>query len=306
MLRIFFITCIISILSNVLVSQQAHAYFFFQEDPETTESDNPPNNTNVSIQRSEIDIAKPISVFEQQKQDLSHYLPKEKKQNLQAGDSEYIIVEQTHSTQNSKGVAILIPDWQTDFTTPKGINFLRKTLPEHGWSTISVQAPSKPNNYPSMALKSEQFIDENKAALMPYQNELKSLITAVMEKAKNYPGIFLVITEGSQAAMLINLYKNNTNLAPTAFVILSAGMYTDLENDSFAKNIAQTNIPVLDLILKKDSNKVLENAKLRKKYALKEMKVVYRQKALTNIYPGYYPEQTLLTEINGWLKSIGW
>lgn len=308
MIRILFITALFYLIPNILGYNQAQAYFYFAEEeasePEKVDEDK--KQPSKSIQRSDIKIIKPVSSFEQQKQDLTHYLSASKTQSIKAGDSEYIIIEESSSTQNNKGVAILIPDWQQGVANPKAMNFLRINLPDAGWSTISVQSPNKPMNYPSMALTKEERIEQNKAALMPYQNELKSLVTAVMEKAKNYPGIFLVITEGSQAAILIDLYKNNQNLSPAALITLSAGMYSELENDTFAKNIAMSELPVLDLILKKDRNSVLENAMLRKKYATKELKVYYRQKSLHNMVPGYYPEQTLLTEINGWLKTIGW
>lgn len=309
MLRILFITTLLYLIPNILGHNQAQAYFYFAEEegaaePEKVDEDK--KQPSKSIQRSDIKIVKPVSSFEQQKQDLTHYLSGSKTQSIKAGDSEYIIIEESSSTQNNKGVAILIPDWQQGVANPKAMNFLRKNLPDAGWSTISVQSPNKPMNYPSVALTKEERIEQNKAALMPYQNELKSLVTAVMEKAKNYPGIFLVITEGSQAAILIDLYKNNQDLSPAALITLSASMYSELENDTFAKNIAMSELPVLDLILKKDRNSVLENAMLRKKYATKELKVYYRQKYLHNMVPGYYPEQTLLTEINGWLKTIGW
>ena len=309
LLRILFITALFYLIPNILGYNHAQAYFYFAEEEEAAETekvDEDKKQPSKSIQRSDIKIVNPVSSFEQQKQDLTHYLSGSKTQSIKVGDNEYIIIEETSSTQNNKGVAILIPDWQQGVANPKAINFLRKNLPDAGWSTISVQSPNKPMNYPSAASTKEERIEQNKTALMPYQNELKSLVTAVMEKANNYPGIFLVITEGSQAAMLIDLYTSNQSLLPAALITLSAGMYSEVENDSLAKNIAMSELPVLDLILKKDRNTVIENAMLRKKYVNKELKADYRQKSLHNMVPGYYPEQTLLTEINGWLKTIGW
>jgi len=306
--RILLITAFFSLLPHILGISQAHAFFSFQEEKtaETDGQENEEQNSSVTLQRSDIKIARPISTFEQQKQDLNHYLSKDKVELLKAGDSEYTLIKGTSSTKNDKGVAILIPDWQQGLTNPKALNFLREELPNHGWATLSIQPPNKPKGYPSLASTQSELAEQNKAALMPYKNELKSLMMEVMKKARDYPGIFLVVTQGSQAAMLIDLYKDNEDLQPTAFVILSASMYSPMENDTFAYNIAVSQLPILDLVLKRDSRLVLENAVLRKKYTTKELKVFYRQKTLSNIIPGYYPEQTLITEINGWLKTIGW
>jgi len=297
--RTFLVTAAFYLLSNFLGFSQAHAFYFFEEENTNLE-------TSKSFQRSELIIPPPVSSFHLQKQDLNRYLSNEEMELIKTDESEYALIKAASTTRNDKGIAILIPDWQQGLTNPKALNFLRKELPNQGWATFSVQSPRKPKNYPALLSIESELAEQNKTALMPYTNELKNLIAEVMKKARNYPGIFLVITQGSQAAMLIDLYKNNEDLAPSALVILSAGMYSTIENNTFAHNIATSSLPVLDLVLKRDNTLVLENAKLRKQYVNKEFKTLYRQKQLTNMLPGYYPEQTLITEINGWLKSIGW
>jgi hypothetical protein len=213
---------------------------------------------------------------------------------------------ETSTTQNNKGVAILLPEWQQNAINPKAINFLRKGLPDKGWTTISVQAPNMPDNYPSHALKLSERTEENNKILAPYKKKLQTLMTAVMEQAKNYPGIFLVIAQGSHAAILIDIYEENGDIKPTALVMLSSYMFTDAANEHFAQNVALSELPVLDLFLKKDHPRAKSSAQLRQKYSNKEMKTSFRQKQLYNFNTGYYPKETLLREINGWLKSIGW
>lgn len=311
MSRIICIVVILFCIPQLLELNKAQAFFYAEENEKSEETpssetdEGAPNQTK-SIQRSEIDIVKPISTFKQHNNDLTHYLSTSKTQSINTDEHEYIIVEATSNTQSNKGVAILMPDWQNGLTNPKAMNFLRKSLPNKGWSVISVQSLNKPYKYPSSALTLKDRQEQNKAALMPYTNELKSLLVKVMDKAKNYPGIILTISEGSQATILMDLYKNNSTLAPTAVVSLSGGILSTVENENFAKNIAQSPLPFLDLLLKNDSSKVIQNASLRKKYSVKEMKHSYRQKTLQNIHSGYYPEYTLLSEIIGWLKTIGW
>lgn len=284
----------------------AHAFLAEEEPPSSENDNNKTDGSSQTLQRSDIKIPQPISPFIQQKQDLTHYLSDKNTQVVKVDQNEYIIIEETSTTSNNKGVAILIPDWQQGLTNPKAMNFLQASLPSLGWSTISVQSPNKPNAYPSNASTIKESAKQNKMALEFYKAEVEGLLMEVMKKARNYPGIFLVITQGSQAAILVDIYKDKQELSPAALVTLSAGMYSTIENKAFAYNIATSSLPVLDLILQKDSNNVIENAALRKKYAAKEFKTLYRQKQLTNMMPGYYPEHTLLQEINGWLKSIGW
>jgi len=295
-----------------MVFNTAHAYYFSPQEEEqeaVEEKEQAPeseNKTPTSMQRSSIKIAPPINSFEQKKRDLKHFLTADKAQSLLAGTEEYVIVEESSFTQNTKGIAILLPDWQQGLTNPKAINFLRKELPHLGWNTLSIQPPNMPSGYPSMLSDKTLRIEANKKSLEMYQEKLKILITSVMEKAKNSPGIFLVITQGAHAGMLTELYKNESELLPTVMVLLSANMSSVEENHRFARDLAMSEVPTLDLILRRDNKAVLENAVLRKKFATKEMKVYYRQTQLTNMYSGYYPEQPLLTEINGWLKTIGW
>lgn len=309
-MRALFFICFIYSAPSLLALNTADAYFYFtpQEEAEetTTETSEGEKNTTTIIQRSAIKIAPPTNAFKQKKQDLKHYFSNDKAQSLLAGTEEYVIIEEQSFTQMNKGVAILLPDWQQGLTNPNAINFLRKELPHSGWNTLSIQPPNMPSDYPSMLSDKKARIEANEKALKTYQATLKNLMTSVMEKARNSPGIFLVITQGSHAAMLTKLYKEDASLKPTAIIMLSGNMSSMEESNRFAKDLAMSDIPTLDLILQRDNKTVLNNAILRKKLATREMKVYYRQTQLYNVHSGYYPKQPLLIEINGWLKTIGW
>ena len=120
------------------------------------------------------------------------------------------------------------------------------------------------------------------------------------------PGLFIFISEGNNAGLITEIINQEGSTIPNALVILSAYRETEKENLRFAKNIAMTEIPVLDLILSKDNPRVKPSATLRKTQTEKELKVIYRQKLIHNLTPNYYPEVALTKEIRGWLKSIGW
>jgi len=311
MLRRFTFICLF-VIPLFLVVNSSHAFEEEEKNKSEQNSDESdaekgkiPDSTQKK-QRSDIAIIAPIVKFSQQKEDLNHYLPESILKPILVGPDEYTTLVETSKTQNNKGVAILLPEWQQNATNPKAINFLRKALPDKGWTTMSVQAPNMPANYPSHALKLSERIEENNKILTQYKEKLQTLMTAVMEQAKNYPGIFLVIAQGNHAALLVDIYEESPEIKPTAFVMLSSFMFTDTANERFAQNLAFSELPVLDLFLKKDHPKANNSALLRKKYTNKEMKTSFRQKQLYNFNTGYYPKETLLREINGWLKSIGW
>ena len=127
-----------------------------------------------------------------------------------------------------------------------------------------------------------------------------------MKKVASMPGIFIFVTEGNNASFIVDIVNQEDVDKPNAIIFLSAFKETVDENNNFAKNLAMTEIPVLDLYLSKDNRHVHPSAVLRKKQADKELKIMYRQKMIHNFTPNYYPEMTLAKEIQGWLVSIGW
>jgi hypothetical protein len=253
-----------------------------------------------------VDVPLPVSTDELNARDINHYIEPQTVTPLLVGAKEVITLITTDTSYNSKGVAILLPDWQQMATNPKGLNFLRKKLPDQGWTTISIQPPSRPENYPSQALKASVQEDENSKILEDYQEELSQIMAAVMKKASEYPGIFIVITQGNHGALLTDLYQKGKNESPSAFIVLSSYMPTLAANQQYARALSETDFPVLDLYLSKDHPLAKSSADLRLTATKKAMKAYYRQAELKNIKPGYYPETNLVSAINGWLTKVGW
>ncbi|OUR75639.1 hypothetical protein A9Q75_17545 [Colwellia psychrerythraea] len=256
-------------------------------------------------------IKKPIELTKQYKEDLKHYLSSDEVKPLLAGPDDYLTLVKRYTSANSKGVAILLPDWQQGATNPKAINYLRNVLPAKGWSTIAIQPSKKPEGYPSSAITVAEQKKENQLALKEYKSKLNSMINAVMNTAKEYPGIVLVIAQGNNAAFLVDLYNQDGSQRPNALIMLSSYRQSNHAlvnnvNEHFAHQLALTELPVLDLYLKHDNPLVLSTAAQRKAFSTQEMKVYYRQRQLNNTVTGYYPEEELLIQINSWLKAIGW
>lgn len=260
-------------------------------------------------------IPSPISVEQQHKEDLTHYLPANRVAPILAGPDDYLTLVSENTSVNNKGVAILLPDWQQGAVNPKAINFLRKTLPNQGWTTISIQPANKPKGYPSKALKISEQQQANKVIIDEYKAKLTALINAVLTKSKESPGIVIIIAQGNHGGMLVDIFdqqsENQNSTAPNALILLSSYLLNSSElldetNTEFAKKLAYSEYPILDLYLKHDNPIVLNKASQRLAMARQDLKAYYRQRQINNTATGYYPEQELLTQINSWLKSIGW
>lgn len=240
---------------------------------------------------------------QQHNEDLARYV--DNSEPLLVGLEKYTMIKNSSNTANNKGVMILIPDWQQPATTPKAIHYLQKALPNHGWATMTIQPMDKPAGYPSTAIKAVERKEENEKILTEYKKKLSAIYQAIIEKAKLMPGIFVVISEGNHAALFIDILADE-NEQPHAMIMLSSYRELPSENTLFSQNLAMSEFPVLDLFLKKDNRKVLTSAMQRRKQTNQEMKVDFRQRKLNNFYTGYYPQEILLKEIKGWLKSMGW
>ena len=269
------------------------------DNPDSTKSDN-------AAHQHQAIIKAPIDAFTQQQQDIEHYLATEEISSLLVGSEKYLIATNKHTTAINKGVMVLIPDWQQSIATPNALNQLREEIPKYGWTTITLHPPHKTNNYPSQALLAAERKTENSESLTRYSKKLADIMLAVIEQAKGYPGVIIIVAEGSHAALLLDVYQQNLLATPSAIVMLSSYMPTIAANNKIAQQLAVTDYPILDLYLKRDNRLVLANAKLRKDSAKREMKVYYRQKQLNNRVTGYYPKKTLAKEIIGWLSSVGW
>ena len=125
-----------------------------------------------------------FALLELHKKDLNHYLQPEEVTSLLAGPNDFITLIKESEVANNKGVAILLADWQQTATTPKGINFLRNEMPKQGWTTISIQPPAKPENYPSNALDLADRQKENAEIIKNYQSELSKILEAVIAISK--------------------------------------------------------------------------------------------------------------------------
>ena len=315
-LKLAVIVLLLTGVNYKVLAQQDEEVTEKQEVTEATSDKKEPLDPKATPKSKAVKIPSPTSLIQQYKEDLKHYLSADKVKDLLAGPDDYITLITESTSVNNRGVAILLPDWQQGATNPKAINFLRNKLPLEGWTTITIQPTSKPENYPSKALEIAEQQKQNKTTLDDYKMKLGTMINAVIAQATELPGIVIIIAQGNHGAMLVDLLDQENEqatvtTAPNALILLSSYLLNSHElidetNTGFAKKLAYSEYPVLDLYLKYDHPIVLNKTKQRLDLSKKEMKVYYRQRQLNNNATGYYPEQELLTQINSWLKAIGW
>lgn len=249
-------------------------------------------------------LVPPADYFSQQQDDIKHYL--NQVTETLVGTQSHALLEQKSNTPINKGTVLLLPDWH-DFIAPaQHLAYLAKTLPDMGYTTISIQPPAMPENYPSTAITEEERATQNKALLDDYLRQLQALMVNVMEKAQQQQGAILVATAGSNAGFLMSLYQEAAIPVPQAFIMLSAYQLTDQQDLAFAKAVSESELPTLDLYLKHDNMRVEPSVNMRQKESTRNLKVEYRQYKLNNFATGYYPQENTRKAIEGWLASMGW
>lgn len=73
--------------------------------------------------------------------DLARQLPPAEVLSLQAGDESFMVLWQPANVAEPKGLVILLPSAGESADWPHGIGPLRRSLPDHGWHTLSLSLP---------------------------------------------------------------------------------------------------------------------------------------------------------------------
>jgi len=305
-------------LSNAQEGEQAEQTLKLNPDAPKKERPNPSNDQKNTPQTETTDnkdeqansqlteVTAPTSSINLFKQDIKKFISQKSVTPMMAGTDDFITLVENDLHPTDKGVMILVPEWQQTATSPKAINFLRKHLPTQGWATITLQPLEKPMLYPSRAEKEAERTTENEEAISAYTEKFIPMMAKVFEKAENYPGIFVVVAEGNNAALLMDLFEQQQLPMPNAMVMLSAHQLNEGDNQRLALSIAESDLPILDLYLSSDNNWVHHFVKLRQQLARRELKTYYRQRQFKSFSPSYYPEHILAKSIKGWIASIGW
>jgi pimeloyl-ACP methyl ester carboxylesterase len=178
------------------------------------------------------------------------------------------------------------PDW------PEIINPLRSDLPDHGWSTLSVQMP----------------ILANDAALEDYTplfDEVAPRIEAAVRflREKGNPTIVL-IGHSLGASMAASYLSGKGQQEIQGFIAIGLSVTAANDKMNSALALEKIQIPVLDLYGSRDLAGVLRSVKARQKAARKAGNSNYQQleiEGADHFFVGL--EDALNRRVYGWLKS---
>ena len=211
---------------------------------------------------------------------------------LEAGGTAFMGIF-TEASDGPTGRAVILahgmgahPDW------PEIINPLRSDLPDHGWSTLSIQMPILAND---AAL--EDYI--------PLFDEVAPRIEAAVRFLREQGNLTIVLIGHSLGASMAASYlggKGQQEIQGFIAIGVSVTAANDKMNSALA--LEKIQIPVLDLYGSRDLAGVLRSVKARKKAARKAGNSNYQQleiEGADHFFVGL--EDALNRRVYGWLKS---
>ncbi len=260
-------------------------------------------------------VAAPPSLESIYQDDLYHYLKGDEIKMILSGELEFASLYRDHSAAQSRGVAILLPDWDLPANNQKGLNYLRLQLNDYGWITYALNVP------PPVELNSHNIADNPKLFHAPiqqqitdeaykdYQQLLLNRFKSVYKSALEHPGFVIVIAQGTTAAILVDYFSKPDDEMPEemldAIILLSSYIPDTKLNQEFSIKIGQTPIPILDLYHSHDNRFLLKELNNRKRASIKYHKMDYRQRQLFDNFNAKQQQPRLLKEIYGFLTKVG-
>lgn len=177
------------------------------------------------------------------------------------------------------------PDW------PDVIHPLRVGLPEHGWTTLSVQMPILAN-------------DATLPDYLPLFDESGPRLKAATDYLREHGASTVVIAAHSLGASMAARFVAANPDAVDGLVLISMSVIDLDEKMNGAVALGNITLPVLDLYGSRDLESVLASTDTRARAAHKAGNPDYRQLAIEggdHFYVGV--EDELVRRVYGWLKN---
>lgn len=211
---------------------------------------------------------------------------------LKAGETPFLGVF-AEAGNGSTGRAVILahgigahPDW------PEVIHPLRSRLPDHGWSTLSIQMPILANDAPL-------------SDYAPLFEEVAPRIDAAIDYLRQQGNQTIVLIGHSLGASMAAAYlagKPQTGI--NGFIAIGMGVIDLDDKMNSALALEKIGLPVLDLFGSRDLDSVRDTAKQRAKAARKGENAAYQQieiEGANHFFVGV--EDTLVRRVYGWLKA---
>jgi pimeloyl-ACP methyl ester carboxylesterase len=209
---------------------------------------------------------------------------------LKAGDVEFLGLYAPNTDKKMYGGVILIHGIGAHPAWPDIIEPLRTNLPDHGWSTLSLQMPILGN-------------EANVQDYLPLMPEAPGRIQAGVDYLKSKGVKNIVIVAHSMGTTMANIYlANKPDPAVHAYVAIGMSNPFPMQYDNAAA-LSKITMPMLDLYGSQDLEGVLAFAKTRAASARKVNKH-YTQTMVEGANHFFTDMQDdLVKRVRGWLMK---
>jgi hypothetical protein len=146
--------------------------------------------------------------------DLQHWLADSEIKPILAGESEFLTLYSEYMSADFRGIAILIPDWQSAPTNNAGMGFLRKELNNLGYTTYAMTVPNIDWQASQSAATDDNLVAEHPSAAQVLANNdanetSKHEAAAIETSASNSANIHPVTAIAKVTDAVLNDYKAN-------------------------------------------------------------------------------------------------
>lgn len=225
--------------------------------------------------------------------DLEKHYDSEEFVRIASGEQAFIALKKPAMTALTKGTILLVPEYSEHPDNPRYLHALRTELTEFGWTTLALLPPEilpasdglEPETYP------QRLFEQLKAATL---------------EAKQQAGYLVVLAQGTNGALVADFYAQKKLPEPDSLVLLSAYHAENKKNKQLAQTLASLKVPTLDLKQQKDLSVLNHHWQLRKQWASKENKLLYRQRELFGDSQNPLVQPTIVKEVSGWLRYQGY
>ena len=243
--------------------------------------------------------------------DLQRYLPPDQVRWLEvtadgASDSRYLALYKEPMVSFARGQLISMPDWHLH---PLQSNLIQASYDDspalgwHSWALVPPELALDRSQLASSQMNSAfpQAVDES--FFEPYRNALKQRLQRLTTEFDNEPGFTVWVLEGITAAMAVKLISAEPQLMPDALIVIDLYLPQLQLNKAVSRQLAQLQLPVLDIISSESNRWVVDGQPLRRQFSQKYQQVNYRQRALLS--EATLAKAELRSTIKGWLKYHG-
>jgi pimeloyl-ACP methyl ester carboxylesterase len=195
-------------------------------------------------------------------------------------------------SRETRGGLILLHGLDASADAADILQSMRKRLPERGWDTLALQGPMR-----------EAGADlQDHLALLP---EAVARIQAGIDylKSKNHDRIVL-IGHGTGALTVLRYLARTPDTITTAAIIIDSPASSAAERDAAGlADLGKVNIPLLDILSRRDEMATEEAAPTRKRIMKKNE--AYRQTTINDPEADFKDvEDLLINRIHGWLVRV--